>query len=234
MELGKVAIITGASRGIGREVAKGLAQDGYNVVLIARTESKLLALADEIKQYGVQSKIVCQDLSHFEEVSKALSIIIKEWGRVDVLVNNAGIFRYGTLETSLDDYQALFDTNVKAQLVLINKTLPVMQKQGSGYIINIASVAGKVGLATIGAYSASKFALVGLSESLYNEYSAQGIKITAICPGYVATEMTKDAQVPQEKMMQPHDILQTIRWLLHLSPTAFVKEVIVNSSPQID
>ena len=231
MELEKVAIITGASRGIGREVAKGLAQDGYNVILIARTESELLALADEIKQHGVQSKIISEDITHFEDLSKALNSIINEWGRADILVNNAGIFRNGTLEASLNDYQALYDVNVKAQLALIRNVLPFMQSQGSGYIFNIASVAGKVGWPTIGAYSASKFAFVGLSESLYNEYSTQGIKITAICPGYVATDMSKDAEVPQTEMVQPHDILQTIRWLLHLSPTAFVKEVIINNSP---
>ncbi len=232
MQSEKVAIITGASRGIGNEAAKGLAKDGYNVVIIARTESELLELANQIKEYGVKCKIICSDITHFEVISKELNGIIKEWGRVDVLVNNAGIFRKGTLEASLEDYQTLYDVNFKAQLVLIKTVLPVMQKQKSGYIFNIASIAGKVGYSSIGAYSSSKFALVGLSESLYNEYASQGIKITAICPEYVATDMVKKSGIPEIEMIQPHDILQTIRWLLILSPSAFVKEVIINSLAQ--
>lgn len=226
----KVAIITGASRGIGKEVARGLAEDGYNVVLIARSKNDLVELTDQITQYGVKSKVICADITNFEFISNAIKDVIAEWGQIDVLVNNAGIFIDGSLETSLEDYQTLFDVNFKAQLVLIKSVLPIMQSQHSGHIINIASIAGKVGFSTIGAYTSSKFALVGLSESLHAEYSTQGIKITSICPGYVATDMAKGASIPESAMIQPQDILQTIRWLLLLSPTAFVKEIILNTA----
>lgn len=230
MQTEKVAVITGASRGIGYTVAKGLAADGYHVAIIARTLSNLLALENEIKQYGIKTKIIAADIADFELIAKEIKAVIKEWGRIDVLVNNAGIFRGGSLTASLDDYQTLFDVNVKAQLVLINEILPVMQQQKSGYIFNIASIAGKIGYKQLGAYSSSKFALVGLSESLYNEYISQGIKITAICPGYVATDMAKGAAIPVNEMIQPDDILNTIRWLLQLSPSAFVKEIVVDTA----
>ena len=233
MQLAKVAVVTGASRGIGRAVALGLAEDGYDVVLIARTENKLIALENQIKKFGVKSKIICTDITDFDFLTQALNAVIKEWGRVDVLVNNAGIYRDGTLEASLDDYQAVFEVNLKAQLVMIKTILPVMQKQKSGLIVNVASISGKVGYSASGAYCSSKFALVGLSESLYNEYSSQGIKITSICPSYVATDMAKDAgaEIPENEMIQTADILQTIRWLLQLSPYAFVKEIVLDIAP---
>ncbi len=113
---------------------------------------------------------------------------------------------------------------------MIQSILPSMLKRKYGYIFNIASIAGKVGYAGLGAYGSSKFALVGLNESLYNEFSTQGIKVTAICPGYVATDMAKGASITEAQMVQPSDVLNTIRWLLHLSPGAYVKEVILNTA----
>src|SRR5687768_11456507 len=104
MQSKKVAVITGASRGIGRAVALGLAEDGFNLILIARTKSKLLELEDQIKKFGVKSKIICTDITNFDVLTKSLNEIINEWGRVDVLVNNAGIFRSGSLEATVNDY----------------------------------------------------------------------------------------------------------------------------------
>lgn len=226
----KVALITGASRGIGHEIARGLAEDGYNVILIARDEQKLKMLAKQVTDYGIKAHIICEDITHYENINKELANIFKQWGRIDVLVNNAGVFKDGTLETSLDDYQELFYVNFKAQLMILRTVVPLMLQQNKGYIFNIASLAGKTGFAKIGAYASSKFALVGLSESLYQEYTSQGIKITAICPGFVNTDMAKRAPMPTEEMIQPQDILQTIRWLLQLSPHACVKEVILNTT----
>jgi len=230
MQTNKVAIVTGASKGIGRSVAQGLAEDGYNLVLIARTESKLIELAEETKAYGIKTQIICADITDFTSVCQAVAEIISTWGRVDILVNNAGIFKDGTLQTSNDDYQELFYTNFKAPLMLLKTVIPFMQKQKNGYIFNIASIAGKTGYSGKGAYASSKFALVGLSESLYHEYSNDGIKITAICPGFVATDMAKGAPISTDEMIQPEDILKTIRWLLDLSPSAFVKEIILNTA----
>ena len=165
MKTEKVAIITGASRGIGREVARGLAEEGYHLILIARNQDKLTELQHEIRKFPVQSELIVGDITKFASISEKLDLILEKWGRCDVLVNNAGIFIYGTLDASLEDYQQIFDTNFKAQLVFIRSVIPYMKKQGNGYIFNIASLAGKVGYANIGAYTSSKFALVGLSES---------------------------------------------------------------------
>lgn len=230
MKTKKTAIITGASRGIGKEIAKGLAEDSYNLLLISRDEKKLRVLQDEINHYPIESKILVCDITNFEKLTVEVSKILSEWDSIDILVNNAGIFKGGSIETSLEDYQELFDVNFKAQLALIKIVIPFMQKQKHGYIFNIASIAGKIGFANIGAYTSSKFALVGLSESLYEEYSSQGIKVTSICPGYVDTDMAKGASISEDEMIQPKDILQTIRWLISLSPTAFVKEIIINTS----
>lgn len=231
MKAEKVAIVTGASQGIGSAVALGLAEEGYNLVLIARSENKLIEFANQIKKHGVKTKIVCLDVSNFTAIPKVINEVINEWGRIDILVNNAGIHKPGSAEISLEDFQKLFDVNVKAQLAFIQAVLPVMQKQKQGYIFNIASIAGKTGYAGTGGYASTKFALVGFSESLYREYSSQGIKITAICPSWVDTDMAAGADIPRSKMIRPQDILQTLRWLLSLSPSAFIKEIVLECEP---
>lgn len=228
MKIEKVAIITGASRGIGKEVARSLAEEGYHLILIARNENQLMKLQKEIAQFSVQSELIAADITKFETISEQVDLILKEWGRCDVLVNNAGIFIDGTLDATLEEYQQLFDTNFKAQLVFIKAVIPYMKKQGNGYIFNIASIAGKIGYANIGAYTSSKFALVGLSESLHAKYSSQGIKITSICPDYVATDMAKGASIPENEMIQTKDISQIIKALLTLSSQAFIKEIVID------
>jgi len=227
MNTEKVAIITGASRGIGREVARGLAKKGYQLVLIARNQEKLIELQHEIKKFSVHSELIAGDITKFATISKELDLILQKWGRCDVLVNNAGIFIDGTLNASLEDYQQIFDTNFRAQLNFIKTVIPCMQNQGNGYIFNIASIAGKVGYPGIAAYTASKFALVGLSESLHAEYSSQGIKVTSICPDWVATDMASGAPIPENEMIQAKDISRIIHGLLDLSSAAFIREVVI-------
>jgi len=230
MKIEKVAIITGASQGIGKEVAYGLAEEGYSVILIARKKDKLIELQNELKNFSVQSELIVCDITKFEMINEQVALILKKWGRCDVLVNNAGIFLDGTLDATLEDYQQLFDINFKAQLALIKTVIPFMTKQASGYVFNMASLAGKIGYANIGAYTSSKFALVGLTESLHAEYSSQGIKFTSICPGFVATEMANGAPIPESEMIQTKDIFKIIKGLLLLSRHAFVKEIVINTA----
>jgi NAD(P)-dependent dehydrogenase (short-subunit alcohol dehydrogenase family) len=229
MSTKKVAIVTGANRGIGREVAKSLAED-YHVILIARKKVELIELQHEIAKFSGQSEMIVGDITDFDVINEQLNLILKKLGRCDVLVNNAGIFIGGTLDATLDDYQQLFDTNFKAQLAFIKTVIPYMQKQKSGYIFNLASLAGKVGYADIGAYTTSKFALVGLTESLHAKYSLEGIKVTSICPGFVATDMANGAPIAVDEMIQTKDIAEIIKGLLALSPKAFVKEIIINTA----
>ncbi|HSW69553.1 MAG TPA: SDR family oxidoreductase [Gammaproteobacteria bacterium] len=230
MKTEKVAIITGANRGIGKEVARNFAQDGYNLILISRKKDQLIEFQNELKKYPVQTELIIGDITQSDLMSEQLEQVLKKWGRCDVLVNNAGIFIYGTLETTLEDYKKLFETNFKAQLVLIKIIIPYMKKQGHGYVFNIASLAGKIGYANLGAYTSSKFALVGLTESLHAEYSSQGIKFTAICPGFVATDMANGAPIPENEMINTKDIYTIMKGLLLLSPHAFVKEIIINTA----
>lgn len=225
-----VAIVTGANRGIGREVALGLAKDGYDIILIARKRDPLIELQHEISKFSVKSELINLDITQFESLEKQLNYVLKKYGRCDVLVNNAGIFINGTLDATLEDYQQLFDINFKAQIALIKIVIPYMQKQKNGYVFNIASLAGKIGYSHIGAYTSSKFALVGLNESLHAEYSSQGIKFTAICPGFVATDMANGAPISQNEMIQTKDMYKIIKGLLTLSSNAFIKEVIIETA----
>ena len=228
MDKMKVACITGASAGIGEAIAKGLAEDNYCLALIARRKDKLEALADQLKrQYQVQTCYFAIDVSEEKEVERVLASIIKTWGRIDLLFNNAGINRQGTLNISYSDFDDQIRVNVRGAFNMLKGILPHMQEQGSGYVINIASVSAKIGFPDSGAYCASKFALLGLSESGFREYIASGIKVTAICPSWVDTDMTSYVSFSHTEMIRPEDIVQTVRYLLSLSPQACPKELIL-------
>jgi NAD(P)-dependent dehydrogenase (short-subunit alcohol dehydrogenase family) len=157
--------------------------------------------------------------------------VMKQYGRIDILVNNAGTHFGGSLDLPEQDFKSMMDTNLVAQLVFAQEVVPVMKKQQSGYIFNVASRSGKVGFAGSGGYCASKFGLVGLNESLYRELTPQRIKVTALCPAWVNTNMAQEAGTPleAEEMIQPEDLFQTIQWLLNLSPGACVKEVVITN-----
>ncbi|KJF42888.1 SDR family oxidoreductase [Draconibacterium sediminis] len=228
----KIAVVTGAGKGIGKAVATGLAQLGYQTILVGRNKQNLEQVAQEIES---TAKVLQLDITDKPAVKGAIAKIVSENGSIDILVNNAGIYYDGTVDISDDDFEKMLETNLRAQFSLLKEVVPVMKAQKSGYIFNVASRAGKVGFAGSGAYSASKFGLVGLSESLYRELNPLGIKVTALCPGWVNTEMAFDAGTPleSEEMIQPNDLFKTIEWLLQLSPGACVQEVILESPNSI-
>lgn len=228
----KVALITGASRGIGKAVALGLAELGYQVVLTARNLSDMEKVADEItSKGGLKPAVFATDITREDDVRQMTDQVFKAFKRIDVLVNNAGIHIGGSLELPVNDFKAMLDTNLTAQLMLLQYVVPVMKQQQSGYIFNVASRSGKVGFAASGGYCATKFGLVGLNESLYRELCPLGIKVTALCPAWVHTDMAQQAGTPlePEEMIQPGDLYQTIKWLLTLSPGACVKEVVITN-----
>jgi NAD(P)-dependent dehydrogenase (short-subunit alcohol dehydrogenase family) len=235
-----VAVVTGAGRGIGRAVALALAQDGYKVALLARSREQLESVAREITQLtkparSLEPEIHVVDIADFEATRKIGESIMSRWGCVDVLVNNAGQWLAGALDVSDEQFDRLLAVNVAGSLALIQVIAAAMKKQGSGHIINVASRSGKVGFAQEGAYCASKFALVGLSESLYRELSPLGIKVTALCPSWTNTDMAQEANtpLPVEEMIQPEDLAKTVRWLLALSPATCVKEVLIECRQNI-
>lgn len=227
--LTKVAIITGASKGIGKAIAIGLAGMNYQTVLIGRNKNELENVSRIIlENSGTAPVLLDLDITDSEKVRKTIQKIIKNWGRIDVLVNNAGVYFDGSTSISETDFRNMLETNLTAQFVFLQEVVPIMKRQKSGYIFNVASRSGKVGFAGSGAYNATKFGLVGLSESLYRELVPLGIKITALCPGWVNTKMAREAgtTLAEEQMIQPEDLLKTVKWLLDLSPGSCVKEII--------
>ncbi|MCP4453898.1 MAG: SDR family oxidoreductase, partial [Planctomycetes bacterium] len=231
-----VALITGASRGIGRAVAIGLAQDGYQTILVGRSGRTLEPVAQTICEHVVQNNalaplVVPLDLSRLDHIDPVLGPVIYKLGRVDVLVNNAGQYISGSLDMRAKDLEHLLRVNVTAQAAVLQSVVPMMTQQGGGHIFNVASRAGKVGFPGVGGYCASKFALAGFGESLYRELVPQGIKVTTLCPGWVNTDMAAEAHCTLEPddMIQPEDLYKTVQWLLSLSPGTCVKDVLLES-----
>lgn len=228
----KTAIITGAGKGIGKAIALGLAVRGYKTILIGRNKYDLIKVSAEITNAGnVKPDIFELDITNRENIKSVFRQITNAYKKIDVLVNNAGIYIDGTTDISEPDFVIMLDTNLTAQYLILQQIVPVMKQQKSGYIFNVASRSGKTGFAGSGAYSASKFGLVGLSEALYRELNPLGIRVTALCPGWVNTKMAFEAGTPltENQMIQPDDLFATIDWLLHLSPGACVKEVVLET-----
>jgi 3-oxoacyl-[acyl-carrier protein] reductase len=228
----RTAIITGASKGIGKAMAAGLAELEYQTILIGRNRKDFKSVSEEITSKGFAEPGVYElDITDSEKVKETVAEIVEKYDRIDILVNNAGIYFDGTLELPETDFIKLLDTNLTAQFVILQEVVPLMKKQKSGYIFNVASRSGKVGFAGSGGYCASKFGLLGLNESLYRELTPQGIKVTALCPAWVNTNMAQKAGTPlqPEEMIQPEDLFKTISWLLELSSGACVKEVVITN-----
>lgn len=228
----KVAVVTGASKGIGKAIAIGFGKLKYQTVLIGRNQNDLKNVADEISNAsGPQPSHFSVDITDSEKVKKTICEVVQLFGRIDILVNNAGIHFGGSLDLPEQDFKKMLETNLVAQLVFAQEVVPVMKNQQTGYIFNVASRSGKVGFAGGGGYSASKFGLLGLNESLYRELTPQGIKVTALCPAWVNTKMAREAgsQLAADEMIQPEDLFETIRWLLNLSDGTCVKEVVITN-----
>lgn len=227
-----LAIVTGASRGIGRALAVGLAESGYKLALVARDEVALESVRTEIRGIdpGIAASCHPLDVTDAAAVGELVSGLAAAHEAIDVLVNNAGQFRPGSIEADIEDLDAVVGTNLKGAFLMLKAVVPVMKAQKRGHIINLSSIAGKWGYAGYGIYAASKFALQGLTESLYKEMLEHGVKVTAICPNWVATEMAVAAggTLPAEDMIQLDDLVKTVSWLLGLSKAACPREVVID------
>jgi NAD(P)-dependent dehydrogenase (short-subunit alcohol dehydrogenase family) len=208
--------------------------------LVARSKETLHSVLREIEVDGTRAKasrhsIEAVDLRDVESIPSLVDRTLQRYGRIDLLVNNAGIHHSGTLEVPAEEFERALSVNLVAPFALMQAVVPIMKAQRSGHIINIASRAGKVGFAGEGAYCATKFGLVGLSESLYRELATDGIRVTTICPGWTNTDMAQQAgaPMPPQDMIQPTDILQTVRWLLRLNPATCVREVVIECEKSI-
>ena len=234
----QIAIITGAGRGIGRVVAIGLAQEGYVPILISRSTDQLKSVANEIMNLTnnkIKPEIYPLNIGDHDKIPEIVSEIKEKYKRIHILVNNAGKWIRGSLDVSKKDFYKVLDINLIAPYLFINEIVPIMKEQKAGNIFNIASRAGKIGYTDTGIYSASKFGLVGLSESLYKKLAPYGIRVTTICPGLVDTQMASEVatKFSSEEMIQPIDIMETIRWLLKLSVSTYVKNVVIECKRQI-
>jgi 3-oxoacyl-[acyl-carrier protein] reductase len=225
---GKNAIVTGAGKGIGRAIAIALAQEGVNVGLLARTEADLLALAEELKQYQVKTSVATVDVSNIEAVNTAVEKVKSELGAIDILINNAGISSFGSfMELEPARWEEIVKVNLFGPYYVTRAVLPGMKERKTGDIINISSTAGKNGAAVTSAYSASKFALIGMSESLMQEVRKDNIRVSTMLPSTVATDMAKDLKLTDgnpERVMQPEDFAELLIAQLKLNRRVFVKE----------
>ncbi|MED0962299.1 3-ketoacyl-ACP reductase [Bacillus paramycoides] len=224
---GKNALITGAGRGIGRAVAIALAKEGVNVGLLARSEENLKAVAKEVEAEGVKAVIAAADVSSYEEVTTAIETLKNGLGSIDILINNAGISKFGKfLELDVADWEKIIQVNLMGVYYATRAALPSMIEQQSGDIINISSTAGQKGAPVTSAYSASKFGVLGLTESLAMEVRKHNIRVTALTPSTVATDMAVDLGLTDgnpDKVMQAEDIAEFIVAQLKLNKRTFIK-----------
>ena len=195
----KTAIVTGASRGIGRTVAKVLAEQGASVVLAGRTRAALEEAVEEIRSRGGQATAVVCDVTVEGDVEQLVKATLEGYGRVDILVNNAGVTRDGlVMRMSEEDWDAVLDTNLKSVYRCTRAVLRPMLKQRAGRIVNIASVVGLTGNAGQANYAAAKAGIVAFTKSVAREVASRGITVNAVAPGYIDTDMTR-ALSPEQR-----------------------------------
>ncbi len=224
----KTAIITGAGKGIGRATAIELAKAGVHLGLISRTEEELVSLCKELtEQYGISTYYATADISNQNEAESAVETLIGQLGRVDILINNAGIAKFGSvLDMNPQDWEKIMAVNVMGTYYITRKVLPTMAEQNEGNIINIASTAGEKGFATGSAYCASKFAVMGFTESLMQEVRKHNIRVTALTPSTVNTPLAQNAGLKigdEDRMLQAEDMAELILSVLSLPQRVFIK-----------
>lgn len=225
---GKTALVTGAGKGIGKAIAIALANEGVQVGLIARTEKDLQNVAQEINAQGVKAAIATADVSDISSVNDAVEKVQNELGPIDILINNAGIATFGKfLELEPKDWEDIIKVNLLGVYYVTRAVLPQMIERKTGDIINISSTAGQRGAAVTSAYSASKFAVIGLTESLMQEVRKHNIRVTALTPSTVVTELAQSANLitgDADRVMHPEDFAELIIAQLKLNRRVFVKE----------
>jgi len=230
----KVALVTGASKGIGKAIALALVAEGAQVGLIARSEPDLAKLAAEIADNGGQASYAAADISDMASVEAAVNNITKELGTIDILINNAGTGKFGKfLELTPEEWERQVKVNLFGVYYATRAVLPQMIERQSGDIVNISSTAGKSGSALTSAYSASKFGVFGLSESLMQEVRKQNIRVTALAPSTIVTDLAYSANLitgDPERVMHPEDFAELVIAHLKLNRRMLVKETSVFST----
>jgi len=229
----RAALVTGGSSGIGLAIARALGEDGYGVTVASRRPQKLEAAADELRSAGIDVHAAPANMTEEDAVAGVVQAHRERFGRLDVLVNNAGVGIGEAMEGITTKYLDMqLGVNLRAVVIGTREGLPMLREAGAEHgkalIVNLASIAGKVGQAWLSVYSATKAGVIGFSQATQKEVAGQGIQVTSLCPAFVDTPMTEFAkeQVNADEMIRPQDIAESVRFLLVTSPACLVPEIV--------
>jgi NAD(P)-dependent dehydrogenase (short-subunit alcohol dehydrogenase family) len=228
----RAALVTGGSSGIGLAIARALGEDGYSLTVSARRPDKLEAAVSGLRDEGIDAQAVPANMANEEDIKRVVDAHRERFGRLDVLINNAGVgigSAIADAETKKLDMQ--FDVNLRGVYLTLRDCIPMLKEAGAEHgkalVVNTASIAGVRGQGWLAAYSATKAAVIALSQAAHMELSTEGIQVTAFAPGFVDTAMTDWAedQVSRDKMIRPEDLAEAVRFLLRTSPACIVPEI---------
>ncbi len=225
----KVALVTGAGKGIGRAISLALAREGANVAVVSRTAKDLHSLSREIGDVGRKALIIEGDVTRESVIRGFIKETATKFGGIDILVNNAGVGRFGRIESlSTQDWDDMFETNLRAMFLCIREALPHLKKKEESIVVNIASLAGKNAFATGAGYAASKWGVMALSKCLLLEERDAGVRTIAVCPGSVDTRFFAHESLPnpnREKILKAEDVAQATIDAIKLPQRAMVSEI---------
>lgn len=225
---GKIALITGASRGIGLAIARSLAGLGAKVALCARDPKRLETAAAALKQAGASVVAIPADVRRADEIARLLRATERSLGPIEILVNNAGIGYFAPVqEASEADWDSVLDTNLKAVFLLSRAVAPGMIQRRGGHIINIGSLSGKSAFAGGAIYCASKWGLLGLTQCMAEDLRSYGVRVSAVLPGSVATDFSPHTGKDTSKMLQPDDVAHAVESIVTQTPQSFISEVLI-------
>ncbi len=228
----QVAIVTGSGRGIGRATALAFAKEGADIVLAARTETEIASVAEEVEQLGRRALAIPTDVQVKSDVDKMMSQTLHTFGKVDILVNNAGVAIHNPIsKIREEDWDLTMAVNLKGVFLCTQAVFSHMCEQKYGHIVNVSSISGKFGHVNGGSYCASKFAVIGFTETTNNEGKRHGVKASVVCPGPVDTKMRRDNHPDDviENLTQPEDVADLILFLASQSPRAHTLETVIRT-----
>ena len=229
---GQTALVTGGSKGIGKAICLALAEEGANVIIAARNENEIKETMDKLKKMGSKAFAIQADVRNEEDVRRLISITIDKCGRLDILINNAGVAHKKRLEeTTLEEYDEIMDTNLKGVFLCTKYAIPYIRNSPNGKIINISSIGGIHGIPELSVYCASKFGVNGITESIASELDGE-IKVYSICPGAVDTDMYKSIYAKRPGL-KPEHIAEKVMELVSPDSKVMSGKIIEIQAPPI-